>query len=302
MDNTEEISKIDIRYELFRLPNSSQELKILDSIINRGIDAPLYGIRVNQTFILLDGFKRLRCAKKLGINLVTIQDLGTTEQGGIIELLRLSNAKSLHILEQVKLVNELHATHKMTIRSIGEKLEKSVGWVSSRIGIENELGSKVWDAVFLGTFPASTAIYTLRQFRRLNKESKKNIDDFVEAVSGKKLGGRDVDLLAHAWFKGNDDMKTQIKSGDLSWTIENLKKINLSEDLKSGDDKSFSENERRVLKDLEITQKYMIRIINMLPYVQGYSNQYKAKLLFFANGILGNEKKLRDVLLKHLGD
>lgn len=296
-NETEEIYKIDTRYESFRLPNLSQEKNLLESISDRGIDAPLSGVKSNNIFILLDGFKRLRAAKKLGLNIVPIKELGVSEQNGIIELLRIANAKSLHILEQVKLVNELHVTHNMTVRSIAIKLEKSTGWVSSRIGIENELGKKVWDSVFAGKFPASNAIYTLRQFRRLNKESKKNIDEFVDAVSGKRLVHRDIELLANGWFNGNEEMRKQIKDGDLGWTIESLKKIN-----SSNDDKSLSENEKRVIKDLEITQKYMARVINRLPYLQGYSKQCKIKVLFFVNGILEKEKKLTEVLLKIKGD
>lgn len=297
MDNeTEEISKIDIRYESFRLPNSSQEKNLLESISERGIDMPLYGVKENKIFILLDGFKRLRAAKKLGINIVPIKELGTSEQNGIIELLRMANAKSLHILEQVKLVNELHTVHHMTVRSIALKLEKSSAWVSVRIGIEDELGKKVWDAVFAGKFPATNAIYTLRQFRRLNKESKKNIDEFVDAVSGKKLVHRDIELLANSWFNGNEEMRKQIKDGEIGWTIENIKKINSSDD-----DKLLGDNEKRVISDLEITQKYMIRVINRLPYVQGYSSQYKIKVLFYANAILEKEKILTEVLLKIKG-
>lgn len=298
MDNeTEEISKIDTRYESFRLPNSSQEKNLLESISDRGIDTSLYGVKNNNIFILLDGFKRLRAAKKLGLNIVPIKELGVSEQNGIIELLRIANAKSLHILEQVRLVNELHITHNMTVRSIAHKLEKSTGWVSSRIGIENEFSKKMWDAVFSGKLPATSAIYTLRQFKRLNKESKKNIDEFVDAVSGKRLVHRDIELLANGWFNGNEEMRKQIKDGDLGWTIENLKKINSADD-----DKSLSDNEKRVIKDLEITQKYMVRVINRLPYLQGYSKQYKIKVLFFVNGILEKEKKLTEVLLKIKGD
>lgn len=298
MDNeTEEISKIDTRYESFRLPNLSQEKNLLESISDRGIETPLYGVKNNHVFILLDGFKRLRAAKKLGINILPIKELGTSEQNGIIELLRIANAKSLHILEQVKLVNELRTTHQMTVKSIAEKLERSTAWVSVRVGIENELGVKVWDAVFAGKFPATNAIYTLRQFRRLNKESKSSIDNFVDAVSGKKLVHRDIELLANSWFNGNEEMRKQIKDGEIGWTIENLKKNNSADD-----DKLLGENEKRVIKDLEITQKYMIRVINRLPYVQGYSSHYKTKILFFANAILEKEKILTVVLLKIKGN
>jgi len=295
MDNeTTEINNINTRYESFRLPSSYQEKSLLESISERGIETPLYGIKENDIFILLDGFKRLRAARKLGTNIVPIKELATSEPDGIIELLKISNAKSLHILEQVRLINDLRSTHKMTVRNIAQRLERSVGWVSVRMGIEKELGEKVCDAIFRGNFPVS-ALYTLRQFKRLNKESQDNIDEFVTAVSGKKIGQRDIETLAKAWFNGNEEMKKQIRSGDLGWTIENISKKS------SGDDnKSFSINEARVINDLEILQKYIMRVINMLPYVVSSNAQYKVKITFLVKSILEKEKKLKEVFSKEI--
>ena len=242
-NKTVELSCIDTRYELFRLPNKKQEKELLNSISERGIESPLQGIIDGGIFILLDGFKRLRSARKLGINIFSIEELGASESDAIIKLLKLSNAKSLHILEQVKLVNDLHETHGLSIREIAQRLEKSIGWVSSRRGILKNLGDKVWKAVFEGKLPASNAVYTLRLFKNVNKENQLDINNFVDAVAGKNLCHREVETLAHAWFKGGAQMKEQIGKGNLGWTLKMARELN--PELANNSD--LNQNEKQII-------------------------------------------------------
>ena len=57
--------------------------------------------------ILLNGFKRYRCASKLRIRMVPYASLGEDEVAGILNLLRISNDRSLRILEQARFIDEL---------------------------------------------------------------------------------------------------------------------------------------------------------------------------------------------------
>jgi ParB-like chromosome segregation protein Spo0J len=287
ISKTEELSKIDTRYESFRLPNKKREDDLLASICECGIKEPLQGVLKDDIFILLDGFKRLRAARKLQIESIPVKELGTSEREGILELLKLSNKKSLHLLEQVMMVNDLHESHHMTVRDIASHLERSPAWVSVRLGILKELGSDVWDAVFKGDFPVSNAIYTLRQFRRLNKESKENINDFVKAVSGKGLKHRQVEALANGWFKGGEKVRDQIKNGDLAWPLKQM-----DEGAKS----DLGENERRFISDLEITGKYMGRIINKSFLTKDFSPQFKMMARPLSEGLLERQKNLTNSL------
>jgi len=293
MDNTVELSCIDTRYEPLRLPNKKREKDLLESISQRGIESPLQGISTNNLFILLDGFKRLRVARRLGINVIPVEVLASSESDAIIKLLQISNAKSLHILEQVQLVNSLHEMHGLKVREIATRLEKSPSWVSVRLGILKDFGPKVWEAVFKGNFPASNMLYTLRQFRRLNSESKSGIDDFVSAVSAKNLGHREIESLAHAWFKGGDEMREQIKKGDLAWTLR--KGLELNPETAGPD---LNENEKQIIQDLGIIQKYMARLMNKIPFMKDQSIQYQSTARSMARGILDNHKRFTEVLEK----
>ncbi len=124
-----EISSFDLRYEGYRMKSPGAERVLIASILENGIRDPLQGVTTKDGRILLDGFKRYRCAKRLDIRIVPYSALSGDEASGIIELIRISNAKSLSILEQAKLIDELKSVYKMSVSEIATLIEKSKGWV-----------------------------------------------------------------------------------------------------------------------------------------------------------------------------
>jgi len=67
MEQQVEISSFDLRYQGYRIRNQRDEKQLLQGILENGIQDPLQGVDNKDTRILLNGFKRLRCAQKLGI-------------------------------------------------------------------------------------------------------------------------------------------------------------------------------------------------------------------------------------------
>jgi hypothetical protein len=229
------------------------EKALLLSILEKGIRDPLQGIDTKPSRILLDGFKRYRCAKKLGLGIVPYRSLGSDEVTGIIELIRMSNATSLGILEQAKLIDELKSVYHMSVSEIARLVDKSKGWVGMRVGLIGQMSPLVMRKIFDGKFPVYAFMYTLRPFIRMNGVNRKEIDEFVESVAGKKLSIRDIEILAHGYFKGGDELRSQIKSGDILWALSRLQQTSSN----AGD---CTELERQMLRNLEITQKYMQRV------------------------------------------
>jgi hypothetical protein len=248
-----EISSLDLRYQGSRMRCAGAEKALLLSILEKGILDPLQGIDTQPCRILLDGFKRYRCAKKLGLGIVPYRSLSSDEVTGIIELIRMSNATSLGILEQAKLIDELKSVHHMSVSEIARLVDKSKGWVGMRVGIIGQMSPLVMSKIFGGKFPVYAYMYTLRPFIRMNGMNKKEIDEFVGSVAGKKLSIRDIELLAHGYFKGSNELRRQIKSGDILWALSRLKETSVN----AGD---CTELERQMLRELEITQKYMQRV------------------------------------------
>jgi len=274
-----EISSLDLRYESYRMKSPGAEKAMLCSISENGIRDPLQGVDTKEVRILLDGFKRYRCAKRLGIGIVPYCSLGSDEALGIIELLRISNSMSLSILEQAKLIDELKTVHKMCNGEIARLLEKSKSWVSIRSGIILEMSESVRNKIFSGKFPVYSYMYTLRQFIRMNCITKGDIDEFVELVSGKHLSIRDIELLAHGYFKGPDEFREQIKSGNIAWGLSRLKD-------RTANTTACTESERQMLNDLEITQKYMQRVSSKIKDSRFKTNSFYSQANLLAGGIL----------------
>jgi hypothetical protein len=148
-----ELSTLDLRYESYRLRNPGLEARLLASIAQRGIEEPLEGVDTNERILLLNGFKRYRCARKLGMGRAPYASLGQDEAIGIMNLLRVSNDRSLGILEQAGFIDELRKSHKMTVAEIAAELARSKAWVSMRLGLIGEMSEKVRQEIFGGRFP-----------------------------------------------------------------------------------------------------------------------------------------------------
>ena len=274
-----EITNLDLRYESLRLKSAGAERQLLVSISQHGIRDSLQGVDTKAGRVLLDGFKRLRCAQKLAIAIVPYNSLGSDEALAIIELMRISNAKNLSILEQAKLIDELKSVHKMSNSEIAGHLEKSKAWVSVRAGIIAEMSECVMKKIFNGDFPVYAYMYTLRQFIRINRISRADIDEFVTALSGKNLSIRDIETLAHGYFKGSEDFREQVKNGNISWSLSRLKD-------RSAKPPDCTEIERTMLKDLEIVQKYIQRVISRSSDTRYKSNSFFVQANLISGGIL----------------
>jgi len=94
------------------------------------------------------------------------------------------------------------------------------------------------------------------------------------AVSGKELSVRDIEQLAHGYFRGPDSFRQEILKGNLALPLKRLREVPQNPD-------GCSEFERVVLRDLEITQKYMQPLMGKSqdPRLKSRAFQAQANLL-----------------------
>jgi len=256
-----ELSNLDLRYKSLRIKNKKQEGKLLSSIAERGIEAPLEGVDAEGVHLLLNGFKRYRCARKLNIKTVPYSSLGQDAVMAIVALLRNAQARSLTILEQAGFVDKLRTMQTLSLAETAELLSRSKAWVSLRTGLIGEMTDVIRQKLFSGVFPVYSYMYTLRPFMRINGVSKQQIEEFVVALSGKNFSIRQIEQLAHGYFRGSESFRQEIRSGNIALTLE-----------QQGDDDAPGCNrfEREFLKDLECISKSMQRVMDT-----GHDNRLK---------------------------
>jgi ParB/RepB/Spo0J family partition protein len=283
------------KYESFRLKDKNREKYLLGSIQESGILKPLQCVKQeDETYILLDGYKRLRCSLKLKLNYVPVVCVGIDEAESILYIIRLSNEKTLNVLEQARFVDELNNRFGLSVSEIARRLECSPAWVCVRLGILKEMSDFVRQEIFAGRFPVRSYMYNLRPFTRVNKTSEKMIDAFVKVVSGKGLSVRNIERLAYGYFRGGERVRAQIEKGDISWALKQMNYQNshyISPEL--------SDAESNFIRDLELVQKYMSRIRHYLVNNTDLtSEQFRKTAFLLLEGVLGDikdfEKEVRD--------
>lgn len=274
-----EISTLDLRFESCRLRHPSHEARLLLLITEQGIQEPLEGVDTAEGRLLLNGFKRLRCARKLGLTTVPYVCLGSDEAMGVIELLRSSNNRTLNILEQAGFIDLLYHRHHLCLAEIADLLSRSKSWVSMRLGLIGQMSPRVRQKLFRGAFPVYAYMYVLRQFMRMNEVPKSEIEEFVVSVSGHALSVRDIEYLAHGFFRGPESFREQIRAGNITLSLKQIQEV-------PEDPQGCTPLERALLHDLEILQKYMQRVMGKSQNPRWKSQTFCVQANLLSGGIL----------------
>ena len=280
MSEIVELSSLDLRYEGHRLRDPAGEARLLASIRERGIERPLQGVDPPTRRILLDGFKRCRAARKLGIAAVPYVSLDEEETAGILSLMRVSTAKTLAILEQARFLADLVSIHGMSVAEVAQTLSRSKGWVCMRQRLLEEMSPAVEEALFGGRFPVYSYMYTLRPFMRMNAVGKEPIERFVTATAGRRLSVRDIELLAQAYFRGPASLREAIDGGRLGWSLQQMKDV-------PQDREGCSPRERALLADLQLLRKCLERVLARCGDERLASRAFFAQANLLSGGVLG---------------
>jgi hypothetical protein len=134
-------------------------------------------------------------------------------------------------------------------------------------------------------------MYTLRQFMRMNGVKKQEIENFVVAVSGKKLSVRDIEQLAHGYFRGPESFREAIRDGHIGLPLQWMKQV-------PEDPDGVNEFEGVLLRDLEITHKYMQRVMGKSEDRRLKTRAFHAQANLLTAGILSKGRAFFDTLRK----
>lgn len=287
-----ELSTLDLRYEGHRMKNPALEARLFASITERGVEEALEGVSIDGRRVLLNGFKRLRCARKLRLDSVPYVSLGLDAATGIIAVLRASNQKSLTILEQARFIDDLRSIHKLSVGEIAQTLLRSKSWVTMRLGLLSEMGEAIGEKIFSGAFPVYSYMYTARELMRRGGIERQEIETFVALVSGKRLSIREIEQLAHGYFRGPEWFRGEIQSGNFALALERMRQVPQAPD-------GCNELERVLLKDFEILGKYMLRVVGKSQDPRIETRAFAAQANLLLGGLLSRlsafTKALRDL-------
>jgi hypothetical protein len=284
---------LDLRYEGHRLRRRDLEDRLLASIAREGIREPLAGVVVDTVCVLLDGFKRYRCAYQLRVERVPFVRLGSDEASAIVELLSQARRSRLSVLEEARFLDELKA-RGMSLAEMADALSRSKAWVSVRLGLLEAMSPVVREHVFGGGLPVYSWIYTIAPFRRLNGVTVGQVDEFVGVVSGRGLSVRQIEQLAHGYFRGPESFGQELRSGHLTLLLQQMAAVPV-------DPEGCSEFERILVGDLELIQKHAQRVAAKSQDRRLQSRAFFVQCHLLTGGLLSRARGFLQ-LLKELHD
>jgi len=285
-----ELSSLDLRYAALRLQQPALEERLLGSIAQGGIQEPLEGVEIEQVHVLLDGFKRYRCAKKLHLGTVPYRSLGQDPSVGLLSLLRRRPDQGLSLLEQAAFLDELRQSRPMSsLGQLAADLGRSQAWISVRLGVLAQMSEPVRRQLFAGAFPAYCYLYSLPRFRRLKGVSPAKIEQFVVALSGQGLSVREVEHLAQGFFCGPPSLRQEILKGNLALVLEQIRPQPRPPD-------GCSEFERLFLGELQRAQKSLQRVMSKSLDPRLKSPDFQAQCHLLSQALLSQAQAFLDIL------
>jgi len=289
-----EISELDTRFEGLKTRNLLQEDRLLAALVGGGEVDALLVARVGKAAILLDGFKRWRCLKKMKQRMAPCVFIANDEQGGVIELFRRARGHKMNMYEEAGFVQELHRTHGLNHADISHRLGRSKSWVSMRIQFFTRIPEEVNDALRTGSFPLHAWMYSVRPFMRVNKGTDSLAVEFVSLMKGASTSLREIELLSREWFDGGEKVRNQIREGHQDIVLKRL-----NDPVDSG--QAMSASEQKLFKQLHEFGQLIRSICNGSRSVvkgSGLSLDFKAQAGIACMGILANITSLKSDLEK----
>ncbi len=165
-----EFQQLDRRYEPLRTRHPRRERRLLASLGTLGQQVPIVVVRGAEAerYVVVDGFKRIRALVHLRADTVlgTCWDLSESEALIVDRLLCGSERASA--LEQGWLLCELVERCGLSLDELARRFDRSVSWVSRRLGLVRDLPAVVQEGVRAGRVVAHVAMKYLLPLARAN--------------------------------------------------------------------------------------------------------------------------------------
>jgi ParB/RepB/Spo0J family partition protein len=160
------LAELGQRFAALRIVHPSAELRMRTSLEKYGQMSPVVASRLEPEgpYELLDGFKRFRAARELGLERLKARVLDLGARASKAAILQLNwVGKSVHHLEEALVLVSLVREDGLTQTEIAVLLGRHKSWVSRRVALVERLCEEVKESLRLGL----TSVTIARELGRL---------------------------------------------------------------------------------------------------------------------------------------
>jgi len=190
--------QLDFRYQDLRVFDRSFEQRLLASLCTKGQQHPVWVVPSQDTprrFVLIDGYKRTRCLRRLKNDVVKAVTF-TVDEDELLCLSLLKGTRKINAFEEAWLLRTLGLRFGWTQSRMAQRFLKSKSWVSRRLALIEDLSPEVQKAIRLGYLCPHGAMRFLAPLARAN------FDDCDRLVAGLKktvISSRQLEIVTRAY-------------------------------------------------------------------------------------------------------
>jgi ParB family transcriptional regulator, chromosome partitioning protein len=199
-----EFHQLDCRYESLRVRQPERERRLLASLADHGQQMPIVVVRGVETYVVVDGHKRVRCLKRLHRDSVASVVWEMSETDALIFRQMVHSEGGASALEQGWLLRTLHEAHGLRLPELAQRFDRSVSWVSRRLALARELPEAVQERVREGRIAPQAAMKYLVPLARANEEDCLRL---VGGIKELKLSTRQMGQLYAAYMSGTEQTR-----------------------------------------------------------------------------------------------
>jgi ParB family transcriptional regulator, chromosome partitioning protein len=202
-----ELGQLDLRYADLRIQDMARERRLIASLLEHGQQTPVLAVRVEEAWVLIDGYVRVAALRKLAHDLVEAAVLEVPEAEALVLGHRLDNGRARTALEEGWLLRELCERHGVAQRELARRLDRSTSWVSRRLGLVTTLPEAVQETVRGGKLSVQAATKYLVPLARSNAEQ---CEQLVRGLGGEHVSVRQMQRLYVAWKQGDEEERQRL--------------------------------------------------------------------------------------------
>jgi len=193
-----EIGQLILRYAHTRIERRTERLAA--SIDRIGQIIPVTVRTEEGSFVLLDGYLRVKALKHLGRDTVMAEIWDVMEEEALGDLLARSRSRPWDPIEEAALLSELHDRYHLSQERIAAMAGRTQGWVSARLTLYRSLSDDLIALIHKGSISTWTAARVIVPIARAIPEHGKVLSEQLAAVS---LSTREMARFFRHYQKAN---------------------------------------------------------------------------------------------------
>lgn len=195
-----ELHQLTLRFERLRKRRPREERSLLVSLTEIGQQLPVVVIQEAPSFILIDGYKRVRALKRLARDTVRATCWQVAEAEALL-LERGLRRGSEDALDQAWLLAELQERCQWSLEELARRFEHSKSWVSGRLALLQALPVSIQEQIRAGSISAHAAMKYLVPLARVNAAAAQAL---ATSMTPLKPTSRQVGALYAGWQAGTE--------------------------------------------------------------------------------------------------